>query len=244
MTTLDSYLHVPARSRDIPLCLRSFILALDFAAIIVLFVSIGLYHKWIPSTSYPTTALQPTKHTDWTDPIVLAAVLVSFIWTSSITIRPAWTRKALHLGFYVAFEFICLVWLLACTIPAFMLRESDFENLAAISNTCNMGTVTLTNGHEVPWVCMPHLDTLKKLQIASYSVACVIAVLHFTLFSLDCHSITHLPSQSPTRTALSQSIENGPNQFIAHEDRDSTTSSGSESDSSSQPRNLHEVAEI
>ncbi len=67
------------------------------------------------------------------------------------------------------------MWLLAFTIPAFILRESGFKNLASISNTCDMGSATLMNGDKVPWVCMPHLNTLKKLQIASYSVACAVA---------------------------------------------------------------------
>ena len=175
MTASGPYLHVPARDRGIPLGLRIAILILDFAAIITLSVSDGLYHKWIPGTSYPTTALQPTKRTDWTDPVVRAAVIVSWLWTWFIIVRPAWTSKLLHLGFYVAFEFISLVCLLACTIPAFMLRASAFKNLDAISNTCDMGMFRLMNGDEVPWVCMPHLDTLKKLQIASYSVACAVA---------------------------------------------------------------------
>lgn len=175
MTTPTSYLHVPARSRGISVVLRIAILVLDFAAIIAVSVSLGLYHKWTPGTSYPTTALKPTYRTDWTDSIVLVAILVSFLRTGFITIRSAWTSKALHLGFYVAFEFISVVWLLACSIPALMLRESGFKNLVAISNTCDMGTVTLMNGDKVPWVCMPHLETLKRLQIASYSIACAIA---------------------------------------------------------------------
>ena len=175
MATPDSYLHVPARRRGPAFGLRIAILALDFTAVIALSVSLGLYHKWIPGTSYPTTALKPTNHTDWTDPIVLAAVLVSFMWTSFITVRPAWTSKDLHLGFYVAFEFVSFVWLLACTTPALVLRKSDFKALPAISNTCDMGTVQLENGDKVPWVCMAYLNTLKKLQIANYSVACAIA---------------------------------------------------------------------
>ena len=59
-----------------------------------------------------------------------------------------------------------------------MLRESIFNNLGAISNTCDMDdpdALTLTNGAKVRWVCVPHLNTLKKLQIAAYSVACAIA---------------------------------------------------------------------
>ena len=56
-----------------------------------------------------------------------------------------------------------------------MLRESDFKNLVAISNTCDMDTVTLMDAQKVPWVCMPHFDVLKKLQIASYAVACGVA---------------------------------------------------------------------
>ena len=169
MATPDSYLPVPARRRGPAFGLRIAILALDFTTVITLSVSLGLYHKWIPGTSYPTTALKPTNHTDWTDPIVLAAVLVSFMWTIFITVRPAWTSKDLHLGFYVAFEFVSFVWLLACTIPALVLRKSDFKVLPAIS------TVQLKNGDKVPWVCMAYLNTLKKLQIANYSVACAIA---------------------------------------------------------------------
>ncbi|KAF6231081.1 hypothetical protein HO173_010781 [Letharia columbiana] len=220
MNTSASYLQVPARGRGHALGFRIVILVLDIVTIVALSISLGLYHKWIPSTSYPTTALKPSKHTDWTDPIVLAAVLVSFTWTSFITIRPAWTSKALHLGYYVAFEVICLVWLLACTIPALTLRESGFKDLVAISNTCDMGSVTLMNGDKVPWVCMPHLNTLKKLQVATYSVACAVAVLHFTLFALACHSTTHLPQASTP----SHSIENTPNQqTIAPETQDPTT---------------------
>lgn len=183
MTTLESYLHVPARSRGASLSLRIAILVLDFTTIITLSISLGLYRKWIPDTSYPTTALQPSKRTDWTDPIVLTAALVSFVWTIFVTIRPAWTSKALHLGFYVAFDFICLVWLLACTIPALTLRESGFKNLVAISKSCDMGTVTSMNGSKVPGVCMPHLDTLKQLQIAGNSVACSVAYVLLLLFS-------------------------------------------------------------
>lgn len=170
--------RVPCRSRIISRGFHIAILTLDSAAIITLAVSLGLYHKWIPSTSYPTTALQPTRHTDWTDLIVLVATLVSFEWTIFITIRPAWTSKKLHAGYRVAFEFVSLVWLLACTITAFMRRDSLFNNLDAISNTCNVDSLevlTLTNGAKLKWVCMPHLNTLKKLQIAAYSIACAIA---------------------------------------------------------------------
>ena len=175
MTTPTSHLRNPIRSRIISVGLRIAILTLDIANVIALSVSIALYHKWIPDTSYPTTALHPNRHTDWTDPIVLAAILISFMWTLFITIHPGWTRKTLHSGYHVAFEFICLAWLLACTIPALMLRESDFKNLVAISNTCDMDTVTLMDGQKVPWVCMPRLDILKKLQVATYAVACGVA---------------------------------------------------------------------
>ena len=175
MATSDSYSYVSARGRCLNLSLRIAVLVLDFVTIVSLLVSIGLYHKWIPKTSYPTTALKPAKRTDWTDPVVLVPVLLSFIWTTFITVRPAWTSKVLHLGYYNVIEFTCLASLLACTISAFKLRESVFENIVAISNTCDQGTETLTNGHKVPRVCMPHIDTLKKMQIASYSVACIIA---------------------------------------------------------------------
>ena len=174
MATSDSVSYVSARGRGLNLGLRIAVLVLDFVTIVSLLVSIGLYHKWIPRTSYPTTALKPAKHTDWTDSVVLAAVLLSLIWTSFITMRPAWTSKVLHLGYYIATEFTCLASLLACTIPAFKMRESVFENIVAISNTCDQGTETLMNGQKVPWVCMPHINTLRKLQIATYSVACVI----------------------------------------------------------------------
>lgn len=170
--------RVPSRSRIITRGLQIAIIILDFAAIITLAVSLGLYHKWIPKTSYPTTALQPTRNTDWTDLIVLVATLVSFEWTIFITIRPAWTSKKIHAGYCVAFEFVSLVWLLACTIPAFVRRDSLFNNLNAISHTCDIDSLvvlTLKNGAKLRWVCMPHLDTLKKLQIAAYSVACAIA---------------------------------------------------------------------
>ena len=172
MATFDS---VFTRSRRLNLGLRISILVLDTVTIVSLLVSIGLYNRWIPSISYPTTALKPAKHTDWTDPVVLAAVLLSFIWTTFITVRPAWTSKVLHVGYYIAIEFTCLASLLACTVPAFQLRDSEFENIVAISNTCDQGTDTSMTGQNVPWVCMPHINTLKKLQIASYSVACVIA---------------------------------------------------------------------
>ncbi len=92
-----------------------------------------------------------------------------------MTVRPAWTSEALRLWYYVAFEFLCLAWLLGCTISALILRGSVVKNLIAISNTCDMGSVTLMDGQKVPWVCMPHLDTLRKLQVATYSVACAIA---------------------------------------------------------------------
>lgn len=170
--------RVSGRSRIITRGFHVAILTLDIAAIITLAVSLGLFHKWIPSTSYPTTALQPARRTDWTDLIVLIATLVSFEWTIFILIRPAWTDKKIHAGYAVAFEFISLVWLLACTITAFMRRDSLFKNLDAISHTCDVDSLvvlTLTNGAKLRWVCMPHLDTLKKLQLAAYSVACAIA---------------------------------------------------------------------
>ena len=175
MATNDSHSNLSARGCRLNLGLRIAVLVLDFITIVSLLVSIGLYHTWIPRISYPTTALKPAKHTDWTDPVVLAAVLLSFIWTSFITMRPAWTSKVLHQGFYIVIEFTCLASLLACTISAFRWRDSVFENIVAISNTCDQGTETLMTGQHVPWVCMPHINTLKRLQIAGYSVACIIA---------------------------------------------------------------------
>ena len=175
MATSDSNSNLSARGRRLNLGLRIAVLVLDLVTIVNLLVSIGLYHKWVPNITYPTTALKPAKHTDWTDPVVLAAVLLSFIWTTFITVRPAWTSKVLHLGYYIVIEFTCLASLLACTIPAFQLRDSAFENIVAISNTCDQGTEASISGQNVPWVCMPHINTLRKLQIASYSVACIIA---------------------------------------------------------------------
>ena len=172
MATFDP---VSTRSRRLNLGLRISILVLDIMTIVSLLVSIGLYHRWIPRITYPTTALEPAKHTDWTDPVVLAAVLLSFIRTFFITMRPAWTSKALHLGFYIVIEFTCLASLLACTVPAFQLRASVFENIVAISNICDRGTETLMTRQNVQWVCKPHINTLKRLQIASYSLACIIA---------------------------------------------------------------------
>ena len=165
------------RSRIITLGLHIAILLLDIATLTTIAVSLNLYSKWIPSTSYPTTALHPITNTDKTDWIVLAAIVISLVWTIFITIRLAFTPKAPHPTFTTAFELVCLVWLIACIIPAFVLRESSLGNLAAISNTCDEAGVALTliGGAEVKWVCMPHLDTLKKVQIAAYSLACVVA---------------------------------------------------------------------
>ena len=166
------------RNRIITLTLRIAILILDIATLTTLAVSLNLYSKWIPSTSYPTTALHPITNTDKTDWIVLAAIVISLIWTIFITIRLAFTRKALHPGISAGFELVCLIWLIACIIPAFVLRESSLGNLAAISNTCDEEAkvaMTLIGGAEVKWVCMPHLDTLKKVQVAAYSLACIVA---------------------------------------------------------------------
>ena len=168
------------RSRITTLTLHIAILVLDIATLTTLAVSLNLYSKWIPSTSYPTTALHPITNTDKTDWIVLAAIVISLIWTIFITIRLAFTpHKALPLSLTTAFELICLIWLIGCIIPAFVLRKSSLGNLAAISNTCDAGAkvaLTLTGGGAaVKWLCTPHLDTLKKVQIAAYSIACVVA---------------------------------------------------------------------
>ena len=166
------------RNRIITLTLRIVVLTLDIATLTTLAVSLNLYSKWIPSTSYPTTALHPITNTDKTDWIVLAAIVISLVWTIFVTIRLALTRKPLHPSLSAASELICLVWLVACIIPAFVLRESSLGNLAAISNTCDeQGKVAmiLIGGARVNWVCMPHLDTLKKVQMAAYSLACVVA---------------------------------------------------------------------
>ena len=166
------------RNRIITLTLRIAVLTLDIATLTTLAVSLSLYSKWIPSTSYPTTALHPITNTDKTDWIVLAAIVISLVWTTFITICLAFTHKAPPPVLTSIFELVCLVWLVACIIPAFVLRESSLGNLAAISNTCDEGNkvaMTLTGGAEVKWVCMPHLDTLKNVQMAAYSVACVVA---------------------------------------------------------------------
>lgn len=168
------------------LTLHIFILTLDLATLTTLAVSLTLYSAWIPATSYPTTALHPITNTDKTDWIVLAAVVISLTWTTFITIRLAFfTRKTLPPALTTAFELVCLVWLIACIIPAFVLRKSSLGSLAAISTTCDdddeQGNVALTDssgggaGAGVKWVCMPHLNTLKKVQVAAYSVACVVA---------------------------------------------------------------------
>lgn len=166
------------RNRIITLTLRIAVLTLDIATLTTLSVSLNIYSKWIPSISYPTTALKPITNTDKTDWIVLAAIVISLIWTTFIILRLAFTRRAPPPMMTAVFELVCLVWLVACIIPAFVLRESSLGNLAAISNTCddeNKVAMTLTGGAEVKWVCMPHLDTLKKVQVAAYSVACVVA---------------------------------------------------------------------
>ena len=163
-------LRAPARLTS--LALRITILTLDIATTTTLAVSIALYHKWIPRTSEPSTAL----HTDWTDLIVLFAILISFMWTIFATLRPRWTSDPLHPGYHVAFDFNCLVWLVACSVPAFLLRENEFRNLSAVSNSCDFGyAVTLTNGDVIKWVCVEHLDVLRKLQMGNYSLACAVA---------------------------------------------------------------------
>ena len=173
VATSNSCLHVTALNRSVVLGLRVAILILDFATIVTLSVSLGLYRQWTRGDSYATIALSQTKHTDWTDSIALAVVLVSLIWTGFITIRPAWTSKALHLSYFVAFEFLCLVWIVACTVPAMLMRDSDFKTLATISYSADIGTARVSNEDTMPWATS-HWDTPRKLQIASYSVACAI----------------------------------------------------------------------
>ena len=166
------------RTRIITLTLRIAVLTLDIATLTTLSVSLTLYSKWIPSTSYPTTALHPITNTDKTDWIVLAAIVISLVWTTFITIRLAFTQKAPNPGITAGFELVCLAWLVACIVPAFVLRASSLGNLAAISNTCDVDSqvaMTLVGGAEIKWVCVPHLDTLKKVQMAAYSLACVVA---------------------------------------------------------------------
>ena len=167
------------RNPIITLTLRIAILTLDIATLTTLSVSLNLYSKWIPSTSYPTTALHPITNTDKTDWIVLAAIVISLVWTTFITIRLAFTQKAPpHLAITTGFELVCPSWLIACIIPAFVLRASSLGNLAAISNTCDVESqvaMTLVGGGEIKWVCVPHLDTLKRVQMAAYSLACVVA---------------------------------------------------------------------
>ena len=163
-------LRAPARVTSF--ALRITILTLDIATATTLAVSLALYHKWIPRTAYPYT----NDHTDWTDLIVLFAILVSFMWTIFATLRPHWTSDPLHPGYHVAFEFACLAWLIACSVPAFLLRQNEFRNLSAVSNSCDFGyAVTLTNGDSIKWVCVEHLDVLRKLQVGCYSLACAVA---------------------------------------------------------------------
>ena len=168
-------------NRITTLALRIAILTLDIATLTTLAVSLTLFSRWIPSTSYPTTALKPITNTDKTDWIVLAAIVISLSWTIFTTTRLAFFthKNPPHPSLTTAvFELVCLVWLITCIIPAFVLRESSLGHLAAISKTCDVEAIVamrLIGGGEVRWVCVPHLDTLKKLQMAAYSLACVVA---------------------------------------------------------------------
>lgn len=100
----------------------------------------------MPNTPYPTTALQATKHIDWTDRIVLVAVLVASIGTtfSFIVVR---TSKGFQVEFYVACEFFWSVWV--WIVPALVLRGAGFGILVPVGESCDVGSVNLVDGYSM-----------------------------------------------------------------------------------------------
>ena len=192
MTFDAQYLQLPRQGRGSSLLMHFMILILDFTAFICLCVNLGLYHKWVLKNQdikddltqpdyyggdvyYQENTLIPAVRY-WEDPVVLVVVLFSLIWTAFIYVRPAWTRKALHLGAKIAFEFLLFLIILACSIPAFI-----FSPLQPAKLNFSYQEVDVADGYCIyrpnrsVHYCGEDRMSLRKLQVAAYALVWAVA---------------------------------------------------------------------
>jgi len=148
------------RSRDASLVLCSIILFLDILTIPLLCITIGLFFRWAP--------WHELRYSDWSDALMLGVLLISLTWSLVIILRPAWTSRQLHPGYFVAWELISWLFVFGSVLSALLGSELlDMLDVDEQINNCS----GWENDDSDPWRCEPRIMSLQKLQIAAYSFA-------------------------------------------------------------------------
>lgn len=162
------YLHVPAQGGGAAPPIRFTILVVDLAAIICVYVSLGLYHRWVPSADNFSVFYAGPSGNDWENPVVHSVLVVSFFWTNFI-----YSRTALNHWIYLCSEFFITAALLGCTIPAFIL--SPLQGAHGIDRYCSYVFEGRFSVYETSGTCSEKYTALQRLQTAAFSLTFVVA---------------------------------------------------------------------
>lgn len=190
MTFDAQYLQLPRQGRGSSLLMRFMILILDLTAFICLCASLGLYHKWLPlGQDIKVDLTQPDYYAGedyrqqenaiapavryWEDPIVIVVNLFSLVWTAFMYLRPAWTRKAFHLGAKMAFELLLFLIILACSIPAFIF--SPLQPAKTMYLDEEIDGYCIYNSNRSVYYCGKDILSLRRLQVAAYALVWAVA---------------------------------------------------------------------
>ena len=192
MTFDTQYIQLPRQGRGSSLLLRFIILSLDCTAFICLCVNLGFYHKWVSKgqdikedSTLPDYYGGETTYQDyqenfvvpsvryWEDPIVIVVVLFSFTWTAFIYLRPAWTRKAFHLGAKIACELLLFSIILACSVPAFIF--SPLQPAKSMYLYEDADEYCIESPNNSVYYCGGDVVSLQRLQVAAYALVWAVA---------------------------------------------------------------------
>lgn len=192
MTFDTHYLQLPRQGRGSSLLLRFIILVLDCTAFICLCVNLGLYHKWVSKgQEIEEDSTQPdyyggeTAYQDyqenfivpsvryWEDPVIIVVVLFSLVWTAFIYLRPAWTRKPLHLGVKMVSELILFSMILACSVPAFLF--SPLQPAKSMYLYEDIDEYCIGSPYSSVYYCGGDVVSLQRLQVAAYAISWAVA---------------------------------------------------------------------
>ncbi|MCJ1459936.1 hypothetical protein MMC28_010315 [Mycoblastus sanguinarius] len=194
------YLNAGAHGKTTPHQYRMLLLCLQFFGIILFSVVLGLYDHYLYDI-YPNS-YRYSDH-DWTSAAVLGFLILAFIWTLYVAIRPSHTNKRLHPGWEVGLNLVFWIFLLCCTILASFF--STVLNYLTFSAQRAANCKDPDTNHRYI-TCLPEFKRLTGLKIFACSVAYTVAIIHFMLFVGACKTCKKYKQEKKNLTPVDSEI--------------------------------------
>ena len=131
--------------------------------------------------------------------------MISLIWILIVHVRTLLQKPDLHPGHHVAWDLICWLVLLGCTLSAlFFSHIIDLLDIDVAPPSCEDGYPGSTDSN-----CYDNFAALKWVQVAAYTLTFAVGICHFILFVRACRVCKRYNRQKKMMLPLKSEVELG-----------------------------------